>query len=99
MLQKSSISKYQVIGFSQMNMNRKLHDHSVIFITQLYFVCYKYRYSAVHSKVVVLLLLIHCLLLLLMFVKALCLILVLLFSSLCPSSFAIILSRKRELVP
>ena len=49
------------------------------------------------SKAVVLLLLIHCLLLLSLFVAVLCLILILLFRTLCPS-FAIILMEKRELV-
>ena len=44
------------------------------------------------------LLLIHCLLLLPLFVGVLCLVLVLLSSTLCPSSFAIILMGKRELV-
>ena len=39
-----------------------------------------------------------CLLLLPLFVGVLCLILVLLFSTLCPYSFAIILMGKRELV-
>ena len=42
--------------------------------------------------------LIHCLLLLPLFVGGLCLVLVLLSSTLCPSSCAIILMRKRELV-
>ena len=50
------------------------------------------------TKAVVLLLLIHCLLLLPLFVVVLCLVLVLLFSTLSPSSFAIILMGKRELV-
>ena len=54
--------------------------------------------AAVRSKVVVLLLLIYCLLLLTLFVGVLCLVLVLLFNTLCPSSFAIILLGKRELV-
>ena len=48
-------------------------------------------YAAVRSKVVVLLLLIYCLLLLPLFVEILCFVLVLLFSTLCPSSFALIL--------
>ena len=47
--------------------------------------------AAVRSKVVVLLLLIHCLLLLPLFLEVLCLVLVLLFSTLCPSSFAVAL--------
>ena len=55
--------------------------------------------AAVHSKAVVLLLLIYCLLLLPLFVGVLCLVLVLLFRTLCPSSFAIILMGKIELVP
>ena len=42
-------------------------------------------------------LVIHCLLLLLLFVGGLCLVLVLLSSTLCPSSFASILMRKRGL--
>ena len=61
--------------------------------------CYLEEGVAVHSKVVVLLLLlIHCLLLLPLFVGELCLVLVLLFSTLCPSSFVIILMGKREVV-
>ena len=48
------------------------------------------------SKGVVLLLLNHCLLLSVMFVCFLCLILVLLFSALCPFIFAIILMEERE---
>ena len=44
------------------------------------------------------LLFIYCLLLLPLFVSVLCFVLVLLFSTLCPSSFAIILMWKRELV-
>ena len=47
---------------------------------------------------VVLLLLIYCLLLLPLFVGVLCLVLVLSFGTSCPSSFAIILMGKRELV-
>ena len=54
--------------------------------------------AAVCSKAVVLLLLINCLLLLWLFVKVLCLVLVLLCSTLCPYSFAIITIGKRELV-
>ena len=54
--------------------------------------------AAVRSKAVVLLLLIYCLLLLPLFVGVLCLVFVLLYSTLCPSSFAIILMRKRELI-
>ena len=54
--------------------------------------------AAVRSKAVIMLLLVYCLLLLPLFVMALCLVIVLLFSSLCPSSFAIILMRKTELV-
>ena len=46
----------------------------------------------------VLLLLIYCILLPPLFVGVLCLVLVMLFSTLCPSSFAIILMGKRELV-
>ena len=42
------------------------------------------------------LLLIHCLLLLPLFVGVLCLVVVLLFITLCPSSFAIIFMGKRE---
>ena len=53
--------------------------------------------AVVRAKAVVLLLLIHCLLLLPLFVEILCLVLVLLFSTLCPSSFAIILMGKRGL--
>ena len=53
-------------------------------------------YAAVHSKAVVLLLLIQCLMLLPLFVGVLCLSLVLLFCTLCPS-FAIILMGKRKL--
>ena len=61
--------------------------------------CYLEEGVAVHFKVVVLLLLLnHCLLLLPLFVGDLCLVLVLLFSNLCPSSFAIILMGKCELV-
>ena len=52
---------------------------------------------AVSSKAVVLLLLMYCLLLLPLFVWAMRLVLVLLFSTLCSSSFAIILMGKREL--
>ena len=54
--------------------------------------------AAVHSKAVVLLLMIHCLLLLPLFLGFLCLVLVLLPSTLCPSSVAITLMGKRELV-
>ena len=61
--------------------------------------CYLEEGVAIHSKVVVLLLLlIHCLLLLPLFVGDLCLVLVLLFSTLCPSSFVIILMGKRDVV-
>ena len=55
-------------------------------------------YAAVRSKAVVLLLLIHCLLVLSLFVGVLSLVLVLLFSTLCPSSFATILMGQRESV-
>ena len=48
--------------------------------------------------VVVVLLLNYCLLLLPLFVEVLCLVFVLLFNTLCPSSFAIILIGTRELV-
>ena len=51
-----------------------------------------------YVAVVVLLLLICCLLLLPLFVGVLFSVLVLLISTLCPSSFAIILMGKRELV-
>ena len=54
--------------------------------------------AAVRSKAVILLLWIHCLLLLPLFVGVLCSVFILLFSTLCPSSFAIILMVKRELV-
>ena len=56
--------------------------------------------AAVHSKVVVLLLLIYCLFLhpIVCVGSLFCLALVLLFSTLCPSSFAVILMGKRELV-
>ena len=54
--------------------------------------------AAVRSKAVVLLLLIYCLMLLPLFVGVLCLVLVFLFSTLCTSSFAIVLMGKRELV-
>ena len=54
--------------------------------------------AAARSKAVVLLLSIHCLLLLPLFVGVLCLVLVLLFNTLCPSSLAIIFMGKRELV-
>ena len=40
----------------------------------------------------------HCLLLLPLFVGVLCLVIVLIFGTLCPSSFAITLMGKRELV-
>ena len=50
------------------------------------------------SEVVVLFSLIHCVLLLPLFVGVLCSVLTLLFSTLCPPSFAIILMVKRELV-
>ena len=53
-------------------------------------------YVAARSKAVVLLLLIHCLLLIPLFVGVLCLVLVLLFSTLCPSGVAINLIEKRE---
>ena len=52
-------------------------------------------YSAVRSKAVALLILIYCLFLLPLFVGS---VLALLFSTLCPSSFTIILMGKRELV-
>ena len=52
--------------------------------------------AAVRAKAVVLLFLIYCLLFLPLFVGALCLVLVLLFRTLCPSSFAIILIGVRE---
>ena len=57
-------------------------------------------YADVRSKAVVLLLLllIYCLLLLTLFMGVLCLTIVLLFRTLCPSSFAIILMGKRDLV-
>ena len=58
-----------------------------------------FHISIVHSKVMNLLLLNYCLLLLPLFVGVLCLVLALLFSTLCPSSFAIILMGKRELLP
>ena len=51
---------------------------------------------AVRSKAMVLLLLIHYLLLLPLFVGVLCLVHVLLYSTLCPSSVAIILMGKRK---
>ena len=54
--------------------------------------------AAVRSMALILLLLIRCLLLLPLFVEVVCLVVVLLFSTLCPSSFAIILIGKRELV-
>ena len=54
--------------------------------------------AAVRFTAVVLLLLIYCLLLLPLFVGALCLVRVLLFSTLCHSSFSTILMGKRELV-
>ena len=54
--------------------------------------------AAVRFTAVVLLLLIYCLLLLPLFVGALCLVRVLLFNTLCHSSFATILMGKRELV-
>ena len=54
--------------------------------------------AAVRSKRVVLLLLICCLFLLILFVGVLCFVIVLLFSTLCPSSFANILIGKKELV-
>ena len=54
--------------------------------------------SAACSKTVALLLLLRCLLLLPIFVGVLCLVLVLLFITLCPSSFSIILIGKRQLV-
>ena len=50
------------------------------------------------SKVVVLLLLIHCSLLIPLFVGGLCLFLVLLPRTLCPSSFVIILMGKKKIV-
>ena len=52
--------------------------------------------AAVHSKAMILLLLVHYLLLLPLFVGVLCLVLVLLYSTLGPSSFAIIMMPKRE---
>ena len=54
--------------------------------------------AAVRSMAMVLLLLIRCSLLLPLFVGVVCLVIVLLFGTLCPSSFAIILIGKRELV-
>ena len=54
--------------------------------------------AVVHAKEVFLLLLIYCLLMLPLFVGVLCLVLVLLFSTLCLSSYAIILKGKKELV-
>ena len=60
------------------------------------YACYLY---AVRSKAMVLLLLILCSLLLQLFVGILCLVLVLFFSTLSPSSFATILMGSRELVP
>ena len=55
-------------------------------------------WADVSAKSATLLLSIHCLLLLPLFLRVLCLVLVLLFSTLCPFSFAIILMGKRELV-
>ena len=56
-------------------------------------------YTAACSKaMVLLLLLVRCLLLLSLFMGVLWLVLVLLFSGLCPSSGAVTLMRKRELV-
>ena len=54
--------------------------------------------AAIRSKAVVLLLLIHCLLVLPLFVGVLCWVLHLLFSTLAPSSFAIILMGMKEVV-
>ena len=54
--------------------------------------------TGVRFKAAILLLLIYCLLLLKLFVGVLCLIFVLLFSTLCHTSFAVNLMRKRELV-
>ena len=54
--------------------------------------------TAVHFKAAILLLFIYCLLLLKLFVGALCLVFVLLISTLCHTSFAVNLMRKRELV-
>ena len=48
------------------------------------------KLAVVSSRLVVLLLLLYCLLLLPLFVEVLCLILVLLYTTLCPSGFAII---------
>ena len=53
--------------------------------------------AAVRSKAIVLLLFTYCLFLPPLFMGTLCLVLVLLFSTLCPSSFVIRLMRKREL--
>ena len=55
-------------------------------------------WAAVRSEADVLLLLIYCLLLLPLFVGVICLALVLLCSTLCHSSFAIILMGKSELI-
>ena len=52
--------------------------------------------AAIRSKAVVLLLLIHCLFLLQLSVGVLRLVIVLLFSTLCPSSFAVIMIGKRK---
>ena len=54
--------------------------------------------TAISSKTVALLFLIHCLLFLPMCIRVKCLVLILLFSTLCPSGFAVILMGKRELV-
>ena len=54
--------------------------------------------TAVRSRPAVLLLLVYCLLLQSLFVGVLCLVLVKLFSTLCPSSVAITFMGKRELV-
>ena len=48
------------------------------------------KLAAVRSRLVVLLLLLYCLLLLPLFVEVLCLFLVLVYTTLCPSGFAII---------
>ena len=55
-------------------------------------------YHAVRSMAMVLLLLIYYLLVIPLFVGVMCLVLVLLYSTLCPSSFAIILMGKRKRV-
>ena len=54
--------------------------------------------TLIREYILILFLLILCLLLLPLFVGVLCFVLVLLFTSLCPSSFAIILMGKKELI-